>query len=84
VIPAEPRRQRAQLTSFAEADSPPANEAADALCPGVGAEAPDEQRMHEDACAALRAHLGDDRFEAAREAGGRLSVEDAAAEAAEA
>ena len=38
--------------------------------------------MHEDACAALRADLGDDRFEAAREAGGRLSLEDAAAEAA--
>jgi predicted ATPase/DNA-binding XRE family transcriptional regulator len=57
--------------------------AADALCPGVGAEAGDERRMHEDACAALRAHLGDDRFEAAREAGGRLSLEDAAAEAAD-
>jgi predicted ATPase/DNA-binding XRE family transcriptional regulator len=57
--------------------------AADALCPGVGAEGADEQRMHEDACAALRVHLGDGRFEAAREAGGRLSLEDAAAEAAD-
>jgi len=57
--------------------------AADALCPGVGAEGADEQRMHEGACAALRAELGPDQFEAARAAGGRLSLEEAAAEAAE-
>jgi predicted ATPase len=52
--------------------------AAYGLCPDsakVGTEMP----MHEEACAALRQHLGDHRFEAAYGTGSRLSLEEALA-----
>jgi hypothetical protein len=56
--------------------------AANGLCPAVAATQTNvESSPHEEAFAALREQLGDDQFEAAYEAGGRLSAEEAATEA---
>ncbi|HXM57797.1 MAG TPA: tetratricopeptide repeat protein [Candidatus Dormibacteraeota bacterium] len=55
--------------------------AAAAICPIELAPDKDEYRSHEPVLASLRQALGEDGFEAAREAGGRLSLEQAAAEA---
>jgi predicted ATPase/DNA-binding XRE family transcriptional regulator len=56
--------------------------AANGICPAVAAtQTYVESSPHEEAFAALREQLGDDRFEAAYEAGGRLSAEEAATEA---
>jgi predicted ATPase/transcriptional regulator with XRE-family HTH domain len=52
--------------------------AADAQAPMA---APAERAVHETALAAVRGHLGEERFAAAHEAGGRLSMEQAVAEA---
>jgi len=56
--------------------------AGDALWPDA-ASADDEDRAHAVAAADLRERLGPDRFAAAYEAGGRLSLDDAVAEAAD-
>jgi len=55
--------------------------AADAICPIELAPDKDEYHTHDPVLAALREELGDEGFTAAWEAGGRLSLEQAAAEA---
>jgi predicted ATPase/transcriptional regulator with XRE-family HTH domain len=55
--------------------------AAHAICPIDLAPDRDEEELHERAIAALRDALGEAAFAAAHEAGGRLSLEQAAAEA---
>jgi predicted ATPase/DNA-binding XRE family transcriptional regulator len=52
--------------------------AANGLCPNSSNVGTDMQ-IHEEACAAIRQHLGDRRFEVAYAAGGRLSLEEALA-----
>jgi predicted ATPase/DNA-binding XRE family transcriptional regulator len=58
--------------------------AADVLCPIAVAPDKDETAMHERTRADLRRRLGDAKYAAAAEAGGRLSLEAAVAEAAKA
>jgi predicted ATPase len=55
--------------------------AAETLCPAAVAYDPDDHALHERVRRALREQLGVEAFAAAHEAGGRLSADEAAAEA---
>jgi predicted ATPase/DNA-binding XRE family transcriptional regulator len=55
--------------------------AGEALWPGAGAADEDEEQVHAETAAALRARLGPAAYAAAYAAGGRLSLEEAVAEA---